>query len=180
MAQLQGVISELAASPKAGSKSETIKPGTATLPDLPSVGPEACLEFSDWLHNSRPALADVSDSSEELWENVVNEAGAWYSEYLRKSPLERLTMKPKPSSVIAQAKWARVSRRIEGMVIAAAPQSVKDELSAARVSGILPVLCRLFVIYAPGGLSEREIGLKQITDPGTPATPKEAVLHLTG
>ena len=29
-------------------------------------------------------------------------------------------------------------------------------------------------------LSEREIGLKQITDPGTPATPKEAVLHLTG
>ena len=76
MAQLQGVISEMAASPKAASKSETIKPGTASLPDLPMVGPEACLEFADWLHNSRPALADVSDSSEELWEGVVNEAGA--------------------------------------------------------------------------------------------------------
>ena len=61
MAQLQGVTSELAASPKAGSKGETIKPGMATLPDLPTAGPEACLEFADWLHNSRPALADVSD-----------------------------------------------------------------------------------------------------------------------
>ena len=178
MAQLQGVISEMAATPKASSKNETIKPGTSALPDLPGVGPEACLEFSDWLHNSRPALADISDSSEELWENVVNEAGAWYSEYLRKPPLERLTMKPRPSEYISQAKWGRVSRRIEGMLITAAPQQVKDELSAARVSGILPVLCRLFIIYAPGGLSEREIGLRQVTEPTSASTPKDAVLHL--
>ena len=178
MAQLQGVISELAASPKAGSKGETIKPGTATLPDLPMAGPEACLEFADWLHNSRPALADISDSSEELWENIVNEAGAWYSDYLRKPPLERLSMKPTPSSTILQPKWTRVSRRIEGMLIAAAPPQVKEELSAARVSGVLPVLCRLFVIYAPGGLSEREIGLKQIIEPGVANNPKEAVLLL--
>ena len=174
MAQLQGVTSELAASPKAGSKGETIKPGMATLPDLPTAGPEACLEFADWLHNSRPALADVSDSSEELWENIVN----GYSDYLRKPPLERLSMKPTPSSTILQPKWTRVSRRIEGMLIAAAPPQVKEELSAARVSGVLPVLCRLFIIYAPGGLSEREIGLKQIIEPGVANNPKEAVLLL--
>ena len=64
------------------------------------------------------------------------------------------------------------------MLIAAAPPQVKEELSAARVSGVLPVLCRLFIIYAPGGLSEREIGLKQIIEPGVANNPKEAVLLL--
>ena len=68
MAQLQGMMSEIATSPKSSVKSEVIKPGIPSLPDLPPVSQEACLEFSDWLHNSRPALADVSDSSEELWE----------------------------------------------------------------------------------------------------------------
>ena len=175
MAQLQGVVSEMAGTPKASSRSEVIKPGVTTLPDLPAPSLEACLEFSDWLHNSRPALADVSDSSEELWELVVQEAGIWYSEYLRKGPLDRLTMKPTPSSAVAQPKWTRVARRIETMIIGAAPQQIRDELSAARVSGLLQALCRLFVIYAPGGLTEREIGLKQIQEPSPASTPKEAV-----
>ena len=175
MAQLQGVVSELASTPKAGGKSEVIKPGVAALPELPHPGTEACLEFSDWLHNSRPALADVSDTSEELWELVVQEAGVWYSEYLRRSPLERLTMKPSPSATLLQVKWARVSRRIETMVIACAPAPIRDELSAARVSGLMPVLCRLYTIYAPGGLSEREIGLRQLQDPPVANGVKEAV-----
>ena len=178
MAQLQGMMSEIATSPKSSVKSEVIKPGIPSLPDLPPVSQEACLEFSDWLHNSRPALADVSDSSEELWEHVIAEAGKWYSDYLRKPPLERLTMKPVPSSTILQPKWTRVSRRIEGMLIAAAPAQVRDELSAARVSGILPVLCRLYVIYAPGGLSEREIGLRHLQDPPAATSAKEAVFSL--
>ena len=176
MAQLQGVVSELAASPKAAvAKNETVKSGTTTLPDLPNVNQEACLEFSDWLHNSRPALADVSDSSEELWSCVVSEAKSWYAQYLKKPPLERLTMKPEPSSTLLQPKWGRVSRRMESMIIAACPGPVKEELSAARVSGILPVLCRLFIIYAPGGLMERELGLKQVQDPPVATNPKDAV-----
>ena len=66
MAQLQGVVSELATSPKTTGKAEVIKPGVSSLPDLPEASSEACLEFSDWLHNTRPALADVSDTSGEL------------------------------------------------------------------------------------------------------------------
>ena len=175
MAQLQGVVSELAASPKAAGKPEVIKPGVNSLPDLPEASNEACLEFSDWLHNTRPALADVSDTSGDLWELVVQEAGVWYSQYLRKTPIERLTLKAIPSDALQDARWIRVSRRIETMIIAAAPSYVREELSASRVSGLFQVVCRLYVIYAPGGLSEREIGLRQIQDPQTGSTVKETI-----
>ncbi|CAE7224154.1 unnamed protein product, partial [Symbiodinium necroappetens] len=131
MAQLQSVVTELT-SPKASYKPEVIKPGVTALPDLPGHGPESSLAFADWLHASRPALADVSDTSEELWQRTVDEATAWYNEYLRMDPLARLTAKPEPSSDLAQTKWVRVSRRIETMIIAAAPKDVRDELSASR------------------------------------------------
>ena len=178
MAQLQGVVSELATSPKTTGKAEVIKPGVSSLPDLPEASSEACLEFSDWLHNTRPALADVSDTSGELWELVVQEAGVWYSQYLRMTPIERLTFRAIPSDAIQDPRWTRVSRRIETMIIAAAPTHVKEELSAARVSGLFQVTCRLYIIYAPGGLSEREIGLRQIQDPQTSSSIKEVIALL--
>ena len=83
MAQLQGVVAGLANSPKADSKHEAIKPGVTSLPELPMPGPEACLLFSDWLRASKPALSDVSDSSEVLWDLVMKEAQAWYAKYLK-------------------------------------------------------------------------------------------------
>ena len=60
--------------------------------------------------------------------------------------IDRLTAKP-------------VARRIETMIIAASPQSIKDELNASRASGLLPLLCRMVIIYGPGSLTERELGL---------------------
>ena len=164
MAQLQSVVSELT-SPKSKDKPEVIKPGVGALPALPAHGPESCLAFADWLHETRPALADVSDTSEELWALTVAEATQWYSSYLRLDPLSRLTAKPVPSSELNQPRWARVSRRIETMVLTAAPAVVKEEVSASRTSGLLAVLCKLFVIYGPGSLTEREIGLRHIQEP---------------
>ncbi|CAE7347002.1 RXLR161 [Symbiodinium sp. CCMP2592] len=87
MAQLQGIVTEIAASPKTSQRAEVIKPGVQSLPSLPDLGAESCLLFSDWLHNVRPALADVSDNSEELWSMVVSEATEWYKVYLKLDPL---------------------------------------------------------------------------------------------
>ncbi|CAE7852764.1 GIP, partial [Symbiodinium necroappetens] len=92
MAQLQDVVTELSASPKQGERPEAIKPGVTNLPELPLPGPESCLLFSDWIHNSRPPLSDVSDTSEELWEGILSEAGVWYSNYLKLDPLSRLVV----------------------------------------------------------------------------------------
>ena len=165
MAQLQGLVTEMAASPKASERPEVIKPGVTNLPELPVAGPESCLLFSDWIHNSRPPLSDVSDSSEELWECTLKEANVWYANYLKLDPLSRLVSTPKPSDHLLRPKWSRVSRRIETMVLAAMPVSVKEEVSASRVSGLLALICKLFVIYAPGSLSERELGLRHIQEP---------------
>ena len=165
MAQLQDVVTELSSSPKQGEKPEAIKPGVTTLPDLPLPGPESCLLFSDWIHNSRPPLSDVSDTSEELWEGILAEAGVWYSNYLKLDPLSRLVSKPVPSEHLSRPRWARVSRRIETMILAALPQAVKQEVSASRVNGLLALVCRLYVVYAPGSISERELGLRHIQEP---------------
>ena len=177
MAQLQGVVADLAGSPKQ-SRQEVIRPGVSSLPDLPSAGPESCLQFADWLHASKPALSDISDTSEELWGLVQKEAKEWYTRYLRLDAVSRLTSKPIPSAEITQPKWARVSRRIETMIIAACPTTVRDEISAARVTGLLPVVARLYVIYAPGGLTERELGLRQIQDPSPGTNMKDTVDQL--
>ena len=161
---MQGLVSELGNSPKSGDKEkpEVIRPGVAVLPELPPLGPEACLAFSDWLHISRPQLSDISDSSEELWDCALQEAGVWYSSYLRLDALGRLTAKPTPSDHLSRPKWARVARRIETMILAALPSPIRDEVSASRVTGLLALVCRLYVIYAPGSLTEREIGLRSI------------------
>ena len=174
MAQLQGVVADLASSPKS-VRQEVIKPAVNTLPELPPVGPESCLQFADWLHSSRPALSDISDTSEELWMLVLDEAKDWYAKYIKLDAVARLTSKPTPSAEVTQVKWARVSRRIETMIIAACPSSVREEISAARVTGLLAVVARLYVIYAPGGLNERELGLKQIQDPSAGTTVKDTV-----
>ena len=74
-------------------------------------------------------------TSEDLWTRTVDEAQVWYKQYLKLDPLARLTAKPKASEELTQMKWARVSRRIETMIVSAAPQAIKDELNASRTSG---------------------------------------------
>ena len=175
MAQLQGIVSEITTSPKAAVKQEMIKPGVATLPELPPLGPEACLAFSDWLHNVKPALGDVSDSSEELWSLILIESTKWYTNYLKLDPLGRLAFKPVPTGDLAQPKWQRVSRRMETMILGAMPSQVKEEISSARVEGLFPLLCKLFVVYGPGSLTEREIGLRHIQDPPAGNTVSETI-----
>ena len=61
------------------------------------------------------------------------------------------------------------------MIFAACPSSVKDEISAARVTGLLPVVARLCVVDAPGGLNERELSLRQIQEPSPGTTVKDTV-----
>ena len=110
-----------------------------------------------------------------MWSLVLSEAKAWYTRYLKLDAVSRLTSKPVPSAELTQAKWSRVSRRIETMIIAACPQAVREEISSARVAGLLPVVARLYVIYAPGGLTERELGLKQIQEPSTGTNVRDTV-----
>ena len=175
MAQLQGLVTEMATTTKGAGKPELVKPGSVALPELPPPGPEGCLLFADWLHDSKPALADISDTSETLWRIVLEESERWYKGYLMLGPMDRLVSKPTPPASLQDPKWSRVSRRIESMIITAAPTAVRQELSAARISGLLNVVSRLFCIYGPGGLAERELGLKHIQEPPTAGSVQEVI-----
>ncbi|CAE7215740.1 GIP, partial [Symbiodinium sp. CCMP2456] len=52
---------------------------------------------------------------------------------------------------------------------------VRDEISASRTSGLFALVCRLFVVYGPGTLMERELGLKHISDPPAGTTVQDTI-----
>lgn len=148
------------------------------LEDPLRVHPREVLDNRSRNLQGSPALSDVSDNSELLWQLVLDESEAWYKGYLRLGPMDRLVAKPEPSSELADPKWGRVSRRIEKMILSAAPQVVRQEVSSARISGLQNVVRRLYCLDGPGGLAERELGLKNIQDPLAASTVQEAIDHL--
>ena len=169
---LQKLVAALASQGKVDGGPETVKPGVASLPKMPAPSGTSALTFSDWLHTIGPAMADISDSSEQLWLLLKQEVDAWYHSYLATDPLSRLSLRTDPSLTLMSPKWNRTRTRMESMVMDASPDEVKEEISAARIAGIFPVMCRLYVIFGPCSLEEREEGL------WAAKTPKEAVAEL--
>ena len=183
--QLQGIMAQLA-SKSVGSGStgsnmapEVVRPGVTEVAKLPNATPEAALQFSDWLHAVRPSMSDLSDSSAQCWESVLGEAQRWYnSSFVPATPVQRLRLKLPNSVLDSETKWARVKHRMEHLVLQACPEGVREELSSARISGLLHVLCRLHVIYKPGGLPERTEALRQVQSPKAADSAVDAVLKL--
>ena len=146
---------------------------------LPEATPEAALQFSDWVHAVRPSMSDLSDTSAVCWEKVMEEAREWYTRsYVPASPVQRLRLRLPASTVDAEQRWSRVKHRMEHLVLQACTEAVREELSAARISGLLHVLCRLHVIYKPGGLPERTEALRQVQSPKAADSAVDAVLKL--
>ena len=62
--------------------------------------------------------------------------------------------------------------------VCARPDAVKSELSSARISGVMGILCRLHVVYKPGGVAERAEALRQVQSPRPADSSIDAVLRL--
>eukprot|EP00439_Symbiodinium_sp_Y106_P083071 s597_g22.t2 len=183
--QLQEVVADLAASKGTGSASastsspEVVRPGVTELVKLPSPTLEGALGFADWVHAIRPSLSDLSDSSGECWERLLSEAQDWYQDqYVPANPLARIRLKIPASTTDKESKWVRVKHRMEHLIIQSCPESVRSELSAARVSGVFPILCKLHTVYKPGGVAERSEALRQVQQPRPADSPIDAVLKL--
>ena len=52
------------------------------------------IDLQDWLTLITPEMADISETSQEWWELVLQEAKAWYDKYMQEAPLKRLAMVP--------------------------------------------------------------------------------------
>ena len=110
-----------------------------------------------------------------------NEAMAWYEEHMAMSPLDRLTHEVKPSPDLSKAKWSRLERRAAGLLMAAIPNTIREEVVSTRLSQIpntireevvstrsvtaMGILTRLFTVYQPGGLAEKALILSSLESP---------------
>ena len=124
-------------------------------------------------------MSDLSDTSGECWEKVLREARDWYNnQFVPANPINRVRLKVPESSIDRDHRWSRVRHRMEHLIIQSCPDAVKSELSSARISGVMGILCRLHVVFKPGGVAERAEALRQVQHPRPADSPIDAALRL--
>ena len=149
------------------------------LPSLPewssTTGP---IDLNDWMALIEPMMSDLSNSSGQWWQLLVQEAQQWYERHMQLPPLERVAHLPKPSSELAKQRWARLERRAPTLLLMAVPEPQREELISSKRLTALSIICQLLVIYQPGGLAEKELILRSLEQPPESANLSEAVQNL--
>ena len=101
-----------------------------------------------------------------------------YYQHFALEPLAPVNFVPELSEEVKKPKWKRVETRAESLLLAALPKALKEEMVAARLTGVLAILTRAMVIYQPGSLAERATALKCLESPGEPTDAKAACITL--
>ena len=95
-----------------GSKEMEVVRSSVDVPKLAVWDQESApIDYADWLLVLHPIMADLSESSEAWWEETLSTARDWYNQHMAKTPLERLSHRPKASSSMSQKKWCRLEKR---------------------------------------------------------------------
>ena len=153
--------------------------GQHELPKLPEwSASSAPIDLNDWLVLIEPIMADLTASSQEWWETLLSEARKWYDSHMKRTPLERLTHHPTPSEELTLKKWSRLERRAATMLLMGIPESQREELISTKQVTAMGIICRLFTIYQPGGLAEKEVILKALEVPQEANNLTEAVGYI--
>ena len=151
----------------------------ADLPKLAEWNPEtAPIDFGDWVICLHPHMADLSSTSEMWWDLTLSTARTWYDHHMKLSPIERLTSTPRPTPELQQKKWSRLERRASSLLLNALPQTMKEEVIAAKSITALGILSRAMLQFQPGGLTERSAILTALEAPMEAATVGSAIQQL--
>ena len=145
---------------KPKSRPEVKEMRATDLPEL--VGDGSPLTFGDWMATIDHYMKDISTYSAMWWEEVCASAKEAYAEWLVASPLQRLRIKPELPLVCMDL--PRTEQRGVAMVLKALPESVKKELVANRQLSMVNIIYRLYILYQPGGASERQQILNALLD----------------
>ena len=136
------------------------------LPMLPELSADTGpIDLQDWLTMVGPVMADLSDTSQEWWELMLKYTKKWYDKYMTEPPLQRLLLTPTPPSEVCNGRWRRVERRAVTLLMKALPDQVKEELIATKSLDVFSLICRLMLLYQPGGVAERSAILKNLEQP---------------
>ena len=133
----------------------------------------------NWLAQVRQIMVGLSTSASVWWEGVERPATAAYRRWLVADPLGRLSIDP--STVIGEfdrSLYGRVESRSVSLLLAAVPQSIRDDVVTNRWLSSAAVLFRVLCLFQPGGSSERSHLLSQLVSPSVCKTFAEAVKGL--
>ena len=152
---------------------------TVELPQLSSVKERELggVIMGDWLALINPVMRDLSMSSSMWWEAVLSSANAAYSEWLHSDPLKRLYVRPGP--VVNQA-WTRIEQRAQTMLLGAVSDSLRSEILSGRMTSCVEIMYKIFTRYQPGGLGEKALVLRQLTEVKAPNTMGDTLEALRG
>ena len=155
-------------------------PGERTYWTLPvladSSEPGAPTRAADWFTQIRPLLYDLSDLSQVWWDRVEYEAKLLYQQWSLAAALDKGLVLPKVSEALSQARFRRLESRAFGMLQAAVPQLIRDELLATRSMHCVGLVYQVLKIFCPGGLQERAQVLSELTSLGV-AKPSADAVH---
>ena len=153
MKQLQELQVQ-AMSRTSASTSESVKPGTLVLAELPDVrgGAQSALLFQDWVEVASSVMGDVSEQSGAWWKSVMLLVESAYVRWLNATPLERLSIGPEGTGDLVEGRWSRLNARVSSMLLAAMSSELKADMLSQRISQNAPkMVFRLFTWFQPGG-----------------------------
>ena len=150
------------------STSESVKPGTLVLAELPDVrgGAQSALLFQDWVEVASSVMGDVSEQSGAWWKSVMLLVESAYVRWLNATPLERLSIGPEATGDLIEGRWSRLNARVSSMLLAAMSSELKADMLSQRISQNAPkMVFRLFTWFQPGGSAERHEVLRRLQAP---------------
>ncbi|CAE7421178.1 RE1 [Symbiodinium sp. CCMP2592] len=137
----------------------------------------AAINVADWLHGLSGPMGDLTDGSAQWWAQVVSSLESYYHDYINATAVKKLQMRADDyaSSMLKEARWLRVDKRVASMLLQAVPDAIRTEILANRLQSTLAILARIMTIYRPGSAVERQQVLKALEAPGPVGSPMELV-----
>ena len=136
------------------------------------------IDLNDWMALIEPIMNDLSNSSAVWWQQLVQEAHAWYQRHLQLPQLDRVAHLPVPSAALTKPKWACLESRPSTALLMAVPEAQREELISSKRLSALAITCQLLVTDQPGGLAEKELILRSLEAPPESTSLSEAVQGL--
>ena len=132
------------------------------LPTIPDPGPDAAVEYADWLYEVEQSVGSISDKASLWFSGCMAVAHRTYMRYVESTPLQRLSLEPEIPAELKDPKWSRLERRVTTLLLGSLKKAAKEEMVTHRVATVPNLLYRLHVMYQPGGVSERASILRQL------------------
>ena len=151
----------------------------AELPALGSIqGSTSQLQLGDWLLLVQPVVADLTATSDLWWEKMMLEVERWYQDHQAMPPLDRVQHEPVAPASLNVPKWTKLERRMATLLLKAIPEGQRDELVATKRLSVFAILAHLHLSYCPGGVSEKQMLLRNLEEPNEPSNLHETVVSL--